>query len=277
MFAVSLFAGCGLAQDVIPTAGSRSLGMAGAQVMLSGPGTGTGNPAALAPVQNLAISMQYVNYYLIPDLGSGAFFADLPTPGGAFGIGLHAFGNPHYHENEACLSYGRKFGNRIRAGIGLHYLQIRQPADFGTLNSLVPALGIQALPIPGFIIGIHAFNPANQQFHPIGYTTLPAVIQAGAGYQFGSDVMICAEVMKRSKEPLIFRGGMEISLKKIFVARFGLFSGEFPGYSFGFGFQLRQLIIDVAALRHPVLGFSPAVTLTFKSESGNKNFRKLAN
>jgi len=270
-----LNAGSGIANDPVSHGAARSQGMANASVMLADPWSGVGNPAGLAVLTNLAFSIHYENYFLVPDLGLEFFSCGMPTKTGTFGISYSTFGYSFYRESQACLSFGKSFGNKFRAGIGLHYLMIRQSADLGNLSALVPALGIQAIPMPGLTIGLQVFNPAGQQYVPTGHLTIPTLIDAGLGYELGGEIFICFETEKRSLEKLKYYGGIEINLQKLIIARFGVSSGEYPGYSFGLGFQIRPLTIDIAATHHPVLGFSPAITISLGTESGKKKIRKL--
>jgi hypothetical protein len=254
--------------------GARSQGMADARVMLTGQGAGMGNPAGLAALTGYSFSMHYANYFLVPELGSEAFSIGMPSMTGTLGIDYAGTGNSFYHESQLCLSYGRTFGQKFRAGIGLHYLMVRQPDGFGNLSVVTPSLGFQALPLTGLTIGFQLFNPAGQNYGPEGYLQLPVIIQTGLGYKLGNEVLVCFEVEKKSDERIKYCGGIEIDLQKSLVARFGISSGVFPGYSFGLGFHLRSLMIDLAASHHPVLGFSPAVTISFAKETGKKKIHK---
>lgn len=249
---------------------ARSLGMAGVRVMLADEWSGIGNQAGLAAITSPSFSIHYENYFLVPALGTGAFSICMPTRSGTFGFCFSNYGYASYRENQLCLSIGKAFGYRFRAGIGLHYLTVHQPSDMGNLSALVPALGIQALLLPDLTIGLQVFNPACQHYVPAGYLNLPVTGQAGLGYQLGQEVLICFEAEKQAHEKLQYRGGIEINLEQKLIARFGIYSGEYPGYSFGIAFHSRLLFIDLAASRHPVLGFSPAISLSFRPDPVRK-------
>jgi hypothetical protein len=199
---------------------------------------------------------------MVPELGQGAFSIGLPAITGAFSLDYTSLGNSCYRENQVCLSFGKNLGNLLRAGIGLHCLMVRQPAGFENLSALSPSLGLQVMPVNGLTIGFRVFNPAAQNYRPAGHLHLPVIIQAGLGYKLGEEVMVCFEAEKEDHEKIRYCGGIEINCKNSLIARFGISSGVYPCYSFGLGFQLRSLRIDLAAIRHPVLGFSPVITLT---------------
>jgi hypothetical protein len=241
----------------------RSQGMANARVMLDNHWSGMNNPAGLAGISTTSFGIYYTNCFQVPELGMGAFSCGIPTKTGNFGISYITFGYSLFRQGQASLAYGKAFGKKFRAGIGLHYLMVLQPADYGNLYALIPSLGIQLLPLNGITMGIQVFNPARQQYIPSGYQDVPSGFGAGTGYKLGNEVLFCAEVEKIIKEKAKYYGGFEIILQKMVLMRFGISSGEFPEFSFGIGFQSRLLNIDLAVSRHPVLGFSPAIGLSY--------------
>lgn len=267
---------CTFANDRLLYGSARSQALAGSMVMLSGENAFMGNHAGLAAMPGLSLGVHYENCFMVPELGWGAFYCGLPVKTGVFGFAYSTLGNLTYREGQACLSFGKTFGAMIRAGIGMHYLWIRQPADLGNLSAIIPALGIQVIPAPGMTIGFQVFNPAAQQFVPEGYVKIPVILQAGLGFHLGDEVLLCFEARKQSPDPITYHGGIEINIRKQITGRFGISSGKFPGYAFGFGFNFRPLTVDIAATHHPVLGFSPSVTITYAMTPGKKKNRKEA-
>ena len=241
---------------------ARSAGMACTGVALTSSWSALLNPSGLSGLARSTLGVSYENCYLVPDLGTGAFSGALVTHGGTLGLGYMTTGNSCFRENLIGFAYGRSFGTKIRAGIGIHYLAIRQPADYESLSAIVPAMGIQAQPLPGLILGVCIVNPAEQSYNPKGYLDLPRFFYTGISYQLGDEVLLCAEAEKSSRQTFVFRGGFEIMLQQRILGRFGIFSGEFPGYSFGIGLFTRSLTVDIGATHHPVLGFSPSITFT---------------
>jgi hypothetical protein len=49
----------------------------------------------------------------------------------------------------------------------------------------------------------------------------------------------------------------------MFCLRFGIFSGPYPGYTLGFSYQGPGLVLNMAVIYHPALGYSPSVSLLF--------------
>lgn len=264
MLTAAFSSGNGKAIDPLIYRSARSQGMADARVMLGDEWSVLGNPAGLTSLTGASFGICYENYYLISDLGLGAFSVALPTKTGTFGFGFTTFGYSSYRESRVTLSYGKAFGRKLMAGISLNYMTIHQPNDCGNLNALVPALGIQVLPIPELTLGLQVFNPASQHYVPEGYLVVPQIFQAGLGYKLGDELLVCFEADKTAREKIICSGGVEITLRKQFLIRMGISSSETRKFSFGVGYRSRLITLDLAFAKHPLLGFNPAAGISFR-------------
>jgi hypothetical protein len=237
--------------------------MANVQAVITDHWSGMGNPAGLATVGSACIGISYMNLYQIPELGMGAISLTVPTKSGNYSLIYTTFGSSSCSLNHATLSYGKVLGEKLHAGVGLNYFVIHQSSGFGNLFALVPSIGIQWQLFQPVILGLYVFNPAGQSYIPSGHLGIPAVIHAGIGYAFGKEVTVCFEVEKKSNEKLKYQGGIEITFEKMIVMRLGMTSGMYPCCSFGMGFSFGHTVIDIAAIRQPVLGFSPVLTLNY--------------
>jgi hypothetical protein len=245
------------------TGDARSKGMSGTSVMLASHWSCLSNPAGIAGIRAASFGLYYENHFEVPELGTGSFTVGLPTRSGNFGAGFITIGCAGLRQSQASMSYGRNIGSRVRAGIGVHWLMVSQPAGYADLFAVIPSLGLQVMPFEKMIVGISVFNPAGQELIPAGYLKIPVVFQAGIGYQLGEEVLLCMESQKRSGEKARYSGGFEITLKNAVHFRFGIFHHRISGFSLGVGYTLKQLSIDIAVARHPVLGYSPATGLTY--------------
>jgi hypothetical protein len=221
------------------------------------------NPAGLAEIRGTFFGLYCSNQFHLAELSTVASSVSFPTRTGNYSISYLTFGYSSFRQSQASLSYGKSMGKWIRAGIGVHYLSIRQGAGYQHLFALVPSVGLQLIPMKGITFGAKIFNPASQRFIPSGYQDVPAFFQAGIGYSMGDEVLICAEARKTAGEEVSYYGGAEITLQQIFLIRFGVSSGKMPGFSFGVGYRKNHMSLDLAATRHPLLGFSSGVGLGY--------------
>jgi hypothetical protein len=244
----------------ISDARSRSLAMADAA--LTRDATGWSNPAALAFLERLCINLQAENPWCVPELSAGAISICLPVRAGTFALSFSRYGYEAFHESQVGLSFGKSFGSKIKAGFKLDYSRIKQYADYGNLYAIIPSFGIQILPVPGLVVGLQASNPAGQDYYPHGYMKFPVLVKAGLAYQPDPDILFCFELNSEYGCKPVYCGGIEYSFEKQFMIRAGVSSSSYSRYSLGIGYSGKHLKTDFAVSQHPVLGFSPAITLT---------------
>jgi hypothetical protein len=243
---------------------ARSRGMAGAGVMLTDQWSAFNNPAGLAQLLSPVFGIYYENYYLVPELGLGAFSLSIPTRTGNFSAGFSAFGVSGLRQSRAVLSYGKSLGKKTAIGMGIHYLTLTQPEGYQDFYAVIPSLGIQYDPHKKLTLGISVFNPACQHYLPVGNLLVPARVNAGAGYQFDNNVLICLEMDKPFREQPSYYGGFEISLHKQFMVRFGITSGALARFSLGAGYTSQRLSVDLAFSHHKVLNFTTAIAIGYQ-------------
>lgn len=247
----------------VPCPDPQSMGMAHSGVMLANTWSGLSNPAGLPGIRTIRFGISYENSFMVPGAGTEALACIIPTRTGNYGISLVSFGNSGFLTGQASLSFGKTFGDKFRAGIGLHYLYIHQQEGYGNLFALVPSAGIQVLPNKKLVLGLHVLNPVHQQYHPEGFAGIPVVITGGAAYSFGDEVTWYGGMHQSSGEKLQVFSGFEISLQKALQIRFGVHSGNYPELAFGLGYKSPHLTMDLAVIRHPVLGFLPAFGISY--------------
>jgi len=221
------------------------------------------NPAGLASVGSVAFGFFYSNYYNLKELGTGGFAVCIPTKSGNFGIGFISSGFSVLTENRASITYGRRLGEKIRAGIGLHWLVFNQPSDYRDLYAWIPSLGIQWLPNDRLIFSLSITNPSKQEYRPSGYRTIPAIIATGIGFKPADEFLLFIEAENIHDEKPKYTLGIEVSAGKSIFMRFGINRQHYSCYSIGAGYVHGKLSIDATVCHHPVLGFSPAVGLGF--------------
>lgn len=251
------------ASGIFVMADARSRSLALADAAITSDATGWSNPAALAFLKRPCINLSAENPWCIAELSSGAFSFCLPVKAGTFAISFNRYGCTAFHESRAALSFGKSLGKKVKAGINLDYLNIKQYGDYGNLYAFIPSFGVQILPVEGLAMGCQVSNPAGQGYYPRGFMKLPVVINAGLAYQPEAEILFCLEVRSESGYKPVFCGGIEYNFEKQFAFRMGLSSSSGMQYNLGIGYMGKHVKTDLAVSHHPVLGFSPSITITF--------------
>jgi hypothetical protein len=244
------------------TSDARSRSLALADAALTGDATGWSNPAALAYLERPCINLQAENPWYVSELTAAAFSFCLPVRAGTFALTLSRYGYEAFHESQAGLSFGKSLGRKVKAGVNLDYRRIKQYADYGNLYAIIPSFGIQVLPVSSLVLGLQVSNPAGQSYYPHGHIKFPTLVKAGLAYQPDPDILFCFELRTESEWKPVYCGGIEYNFEKQFTFRLGLSSSRCMQYSLGIGYLGKHLKTDIAVSHHPVLGFSPVITLT---------------
>lgn len=242
---------------------SRTSGLGGSGVMLAEGMAFMPNQAALASLRKLCFGVCAQSLFFLPELTSGAIFLYLPSGSGTFGFSYRDYGNSAYRENHASLVFGKGFGERFRAGIGMDYSSVHQSGDYGNLRAFIPAIGIQVIPVDDITLGFHISNPAGQCYYPRGNLRIPSIFRAGIGYSAGKEILVCFEFKKETGFRSVYTGGMEYLCGNILTIRLGLSSSKMAHYALGLGFRQEHVRMELAFVHHPVLGYSPSITLAY--------------
>jgi hypothetical protein len=244
--------------------GARSAAVANASVTYSDIWSTYHNQAGLAFVKNVEIGAYYENRFLVKELGLRSAAIAVPVGKlGAFGLNTTFFGYATYNEKKAGLSYAKKFGDKIAAGIQLDYLNTFFNDEFyGSRTSFTTEAGLIAEPIANLKIGAHIFNPTKEKIAEYGDEHIPVIMRLGASYKFSEKVLLSSEVEKDVDFDNVFKTGLEYHPVEALYIRVGIASN--PTLScFGFGFRLKQFIVDMSTQYHQVLGFSPQFSLGY--------------
>jgi hypothetical protein len=248
--------------------GARSAGVADASVTYSDVWSAFNNQAGVADLKSVAAGTYYENKFLLPDLGLASFVLALPVnKTGVFALSATQFGNTLYSEQKAGLAFAKQLGEKVSAGVQLDYLSthIATGSDgyiYGSTSAFTVEGGIIAEPIEGLKIGLHIFNPSRSQLAEYDDERVPTIMKFGASYKFSEKVLLSSEVEKDVDQNNIFKTGVEYHVVEQVYLRAGIASNPSLS-SFGFGFKMNQLQIDVAASYHQVLGFSQQISLVY--------------
>ncbi len=258
LFQPAVFAGVGLFPP-----GAESGGMCRSSVALTGFWNMTGNQAGLATLKNPAVGISYESKFSLKQLSNKTALFAYPAMAGVLGVSFNYFGYRPYHETKVGLAYARAFGKHIRLGLQLDYLQTTLGDGYGSKRNITFEFGIQSDITNEITLGAYVYNPVRVKLSNYADERIPAVVRFGITWHFTSDFLATAEAEKNSYySKIIVRGGLEYSIKEKFFVRTGFSSGE-EVFAFGFGFHVKGLRFDIAAIMHQTLGFSPQASLTY--------------
>ena len=243
--------------------GARSAGLANASSGLSDFWAIYNNQAGLARLKASTFGLAVQNHYLLKDLNQGSLGIAIPVKkAGVIGLSFDDLGISIYRENILGLAYAKAFGPAFSAGMKLSYLRSSYSGDNGDRSYIGFELGILYRAKPGLIFAFHTSNPL--AFKPGSYKqeSLCSRIVLGMSHEISQDILILCECEKVSSRKARFKAGIEYFVKEKISLRAGILTAPFQ-FSFGFGYQLGNLTIDLASSYHRFLGFSPQISIHY--------------
>lgn len=247
--------------DPLPS-GARQAGMANAAVSLTGLWSVYHNQAGLASIDSLTVGVFYQQHFLARELAQQSFAIANPLGNGVIALNINRFGYDLYSENLIGVAYAMEFGEGLRAGIQLDYVDVQLGEGYGSTSGVTAEFGVQARLTENLWFGAHVYNPNRMEIGGPYEEKAPTRFRVGANYTFSDKFLMSAEVVKDIDYDEQVRIGMEYMPNEVLYIRGGI-STDPSQNSAGIGIHLGRLDIDMAATFRSKLGPSPQFGLTY--------------
>ena len=223
------------------------------------------NPALLANLTNHRLFANYYNRYSVSELATvsgGFYFVNdiLPT-----GFEITSFGYDAYRESLFRLSMGKRVAEKWTIGVSVQYMLLQSELFAESSGRVSADLGITFQPVENVLTGLSILHlpsvkvgDENIDNKHITYY----MMQMGFDWQVVNTVLITATAEYCEVDKVASSFGMEYIPAENFRIRAGLRTTPFKP-SFGVGYQLGDIQLDVGALYHPVLGISMGLGISF--------------
>ena len=245
------------------TVGARSMGMGNIGVVGTQFSSVYNNQAALAYFNQMAAGIDYNQGYFTNkalSTKSGAFI--LPTGAGVFGLNMSYFGYSQYNEQKIGLAYGKALGKRLAIGVQIDYFRSFIGADYGSAQAVSFEVGIYSKLSETLELGAHIFNPIGMEIGEQIPEAIPIGFQLGLLYHVDKNLILASEVEKILDQKESYKFGLEYIIAEHFMVRTG-FATSPTLFTFGFGLNMNNLILDIGTGFHQTLGFTPRIALQF--------------
>jgi long-subunit fatty acid transport protein len=252
----------GFAQNgTSPMAGGRGVAMGGASLTFTDINSAFSNQAGLAFLEDMSFSLGADMRFFSTDISSYSLAYAYPMEkAGTFGLAVNYYGFSGYNEQRIGLAYARKLSKKLSIGAQLDYLGFSIP-EYGRKSIFTFELGMQAQLIENLSVAIHVFNPVRQEIVP--NENVPTVFRIGTAYTPNKKLVIAGELEKDIEMKMQFKAGVEYFIIDILALRAGVSTNPTQN-SFGLGLKLDNgLNIDMATSYHYMLGFTPAISLSY--------------
>jgi long-subunit fatty acid transport protein len=249
------------AQNHTPTsAGAKGMATGQTRVTANDVNSVFGNQAGLAFLEKTAVTVFGENRFALADINQFSVGAGLPSRYGTFGLAVQYYGFESYNEQKIGLSYARKLAKNFAIGAQFDYLNLRIP-EYGNQANFTFELGLQAIINEKVRLGGHIFSPITRNWNE--NNTVPSVFALGVTYQPTDKISLVAEAEKSSFAPVNIKAGIDYQIIEALSFRVGVTT--FPVQNtFGIGWHIGHLQIDVSTAFHYLLGVSTGLSVGYE-------------
>ena len=223
------------------------------------------NPALLATLTQHRLYANYYNRYSVSELATmsgGFYFVNDILPAG---LEITSFGYDEYRESLFRLSLGKLIAEKWTIGIAIQYMLLQSELFTESSGRISADMGITWRPVENVLTGLSVLHlpsvkvgDKNIDNKQIG----SYIIQAGFNWKVINTVLITGAAEHCEETPVSGSFGMEYMPFDNFSIRAGLRTSPLKP-SFGVGYQLGGIQMDVGALYHSVLGISMGFGISF--------------
>ena len=240
--------------------GAGEAGMGSVCIMKTGFWSAFQNQALLAYNRSYSAGINYENRFNISELGTRMAGIVIPAGRASLGMVYSHFGYSCFRREMGGVACGLALGEKIAAGIQVDYFSERAAGEYDNFQSVTCEAGLTVKPQENIMIGLHIFNPVPNS---VRRTPLPTSLRAGAGIELSKVLFAGAEAEMSSGKKLLFRTGFEYEAARNFRIRGG-FCTENTSFSFGLGYLVKFLKLDLSFASHEKLGVTSSASLIFK-------------
>jgi len=242
--------------------GARAAGLSGAAVTLADVWAIRHNVAGIASLNKTEIGLFAENRFNLAAFSTVGLQVVFPAKKlGVLGVDLSRFGDQWYNEQRIGVGLGHRLGT-VNLGIKADLLQTHLE-ELGSKKVIAISLGGQSEVIPGLIFGASVFNINQAKLSDFMDERLPTVMRAGLSYQPIKQVLLVTEAEKHLEYPVNLKVALEYKIIEKLTLRTGVATAT-DQFSFGTGFQAKQLSFDYGFGRQSILGNIHQLAVSFK-------------
>lgn len=239
-------------------AGAKGIGMGDADLTFRDIHSGFNNQAGLAYLAGFSGAVFSENRFLLKELQLIGLSIAQPTNSGTWGMTLNYFGFEGYNEQKVGINYSRLLFDNLAIGAQFDFLNT-QISEYGNAATVTFEVGLQYEISEKLVAGVHVYNPIRAT---IGEEALPSILQIGLTYQLADYLRLSGAVENDTNLPYNLKMGVAYQIFKKVDIRVGVQTNP-NRFSFGLGYLVNRIQLNVAAAYHDVLGFSPSFGVCF--------------
>ncbi|NQX91772.1 MAG: hypothetical protein HRT74_06550 [Flavobacteriales bacterium] len=264
---VSLLLGafCIQGQDALSTGGARYRALNSAGLTLGDHWSSMQNQAGMVDVDGFAAGVFSFNRFGLSELTTIGASGVYGTGKMAYGLSIESYGFSAWRRTMVGGAIAMKLSEDFDVGVQLGYHQIQLGGIYGSSSTITGAVGFRYRLRDDIVLAAHIFNPTRSQLADFNDERIPTLLRSGLEWKVSTQVSTILEVRKAINDPLGVNFAVEYEpLEHLFI-RGG--AGTKPDmFSFGLGYRVGVMRIDVASSYHQTLGFLPQLSISYEPQ-----------
>lgn len=212
--------------------GSPALALSGSTVNNSDLWSCFNNPAGLVSVRSFSAGTFYESRFLMSGIVNKGAAVTVPLHNSwVTGFSLSEFGNQHFSDRIMAVTFSRKFGHAVNAGLRAEWQSISFSNDYSKGNGYSVTAGMQVRITSQAAAGVTIINPGRSSFSG-SQEPMPAAFRAGLKWEVSTAARLFTELEKVAGLPYTIRLAVEYNPGETFVIRAGASNSYIP-FAFG--------------------------------------------
>lgn len=220
------------------------------------------NQAILGENKSFIAGINYENRFSISELSTRTVAVAVPAGNSTLGLVYSNTGYSGLSRETGGLACGLSLSENVNAGVQIDILSEKCRGENYSRQALTFEAGMLVKAAENVTIGIHLINPVPNS---IRKAVFPSIITTGLGINLDNSVFAALEAELSTGNSLRLRSGFRYQIEKNFCIRGG-FSSEHNSFSFGLGYLLRSVQVDMAFSSHEKLGIITSVSLIYRKQ-----------
>lgn len=254
-------------QGWIPS-GARSMSMANASAAELDVWSFFNNPGAIAGIETFECGLSYENRFLLKELQSQGLVFAIPLKKGVLSAGAHQYGYRQFRSIKAGVGYAMHLAKNLSAGVQLNYQSLLLNENYGSSQDLTAEIGLFYRVNEKWDFGFSAFNVNQARLTTKPSDKYSSIFRLASAYQFSKRVRAAAELEKELEQAARLKVGLEYQAVDALFLRCG-FATSRPEFTFGIGYKLKAVSIDLGSAYDQLLGWSPHFSIQYKLPEKN--------
>lgn len=262
-----LFAVCGYAFGQIAPVVPSSVSIANTSVAVQNEWNAFQNTSALAHIENIEVSAQYENKFMLKELSTSSIQAGLHTKYVNVGLAYSFHGYSVYNEMIAGLGLARNFGDMFSMGVQFNYYTAYFSAadESRYRGTVLTQFGVSSRIFPKFTVGFHTFNPFQTNIKTENTEKrIPSIFSIGSNYEFAENLFWLTQIDKEVSGKFRFATGFEYTMIEQLTVKLGAYGHDYLVPALGLGVHLGKFHFNMNAEMHPQLGLNTLGNLKYR-------------